>query len=899
MKRTIIVLCLMLLAAAAIAAPLKNQPVTITQPDGTEINVLASGDEFHNWLHDANNYTIIQNGDTGWYTWAVRQGNDIIPGQNIVGQSDPAALGLENGVNLPSERVREKYRQFQASFPEQRDTRAPHFGTINNLVVFIRFSNSPNFTQPITYYDNMFNNNAVNYNSMRNYFQAVSYNQLDVISHYYPIPNGTTIVTYVDSHPREYYMPYTGNNPIGYDENDFYQRAEREFTLLAAASNFVASQIPTTLDIDSDDDGYIDNVCFVIQGGTTAWATLLWPHRWVLYGVEAYINGARVWDFNFQLESFMDGSGVSVLAHEMFHTLGAPDLYRYNDNTIDPVGSWDLMCANTNPPQSMSAWMKHKYAEWVGTVPTITQSGTYTINSVWSPTNNIYRIPSWRTNEYYIVEYRKPFGIYDGNIPGSGLLIYRLNTTVDGNAGGPPDELYIYRPAGTSNTVGGYIGQAHFSQQTGRTFMNESTVPNGFLSDDTPGGLDIAHIGPAGGESMTFYVNVSNVQVTYPSGGETFFSGGSINIRWLARSTTGYAKIEFSQDNGQTWQIIVNTTQNDGEYTWNSIPLLDSNQCLIRVTTLSNNSSDSCNNVFTIQSEMEVPAPVFPLDQTVNAPTNPTFSWSAVPGAESYNLMVALDANFESTIINLLDLNQNTYTYNNLMPYTTYYWHVAAFSMVGMTEYCPAQMFTTGNISIIPVVPTLVSPPSSATNQPRNVLLRWNAANYAQFYHYQLSLNSYFTSIVLEQDSLNALQIRLDALEPNTRYYWRVRSGNPAGYSSFSAIRNFVTGDFFTANEDEVNVQTTALLQNYPNPFNLSTRIGFQLKDINQPAKLTVFNIRGQVVKVLFDGKAKSAENSFIFDGRDRQGKPVSSGVYYYKLESGSFRQIRKMLLIR
>jgi M6 family metalloprotease-like protein len=876
-----------------------NQPVTITQPDGTELSVLASGDEFHNWLHDENNYTIIQDKQSGWYAWAVRNGNQLVASTHLVGQSNPSALGLSRGANLPAEQIRAKYDRLYSSAPRERDTRVPHFGTINNLVVFIKFSNSPDFNQNLTYYDNMFNNNTADYNSMRNYFQAVSYNQLDVITHYFPIPNNTTIVCYVDSQPRGYYMPWSPNNTIGYEEDDDYDRTNREFTLLTNASNYVSTQVPTTLDLDGDDDGDIDNVCFVVQGSTTAWATLLWPHRWSIYNSQAYINGSRVYDFNFQLESFMNSSGTSVLCHEMTHTLGAPDLYRYYDDTIDPIGSWDLMCGNTNPPQSMSAWMKHKYMDWVPTVPTLTQSGTYTINSVWSNTNNIYRIPSWKSTEFYVIEYRKPFGIYDTQIPGSGLLIYRLNVNADGNASGPPDELYLYRPGGTSNTVNGAVSMANFSQQTGRILMNETTSPSGFLSDELPGGLDISRISASGDETMSFYVNISNVQVTYPKGGETFFSGSSKTITWKARNQIGYAKIEFSSNNGGSWQTIVASTQNDGSHVWANIPMIDSDQCLIKVTTLTNSAVDVCNETFSVMSSIAVPTPVYPQNMMVNAPTNPVFKWNSVPGADSYAIQVAMDSLFVGTIINVIDLSDTTYTYNNLMPFTTYYWQVASFASVGLSEYCPAQKFTTGNMSILPAIPALLFPANNSTNQPRNPQLRWNGSNYAYYYHYQISTDSYFNNIVEQNDSLQGVQVITQLLAPNTRYYWRVRAGNPAGYSNFTNIRNFTTGELITENDEEVAVFTSVLKQNKPNPFSLSTQIEFVVKEMNEPVKLTIYNLKGQTVKVLFDGKAKSETNLIEWNGKDAGNKHVANGIYYYRLESKSFSQTRKLLLMR
>ena len=54
----------------AFAAPLKNIPVRITQPDGQVIECFASGDEFYNYLHDANGFTIVK-GEGGYYCYAI------------------------------------------------------------------------------------------------------------------------------------------------------------------------------------------------------------------------------------------------------------------------------------------------------------------------------------------------------------------------------------------------------------------------------------------------------------------------------------------------------------------------------------------------------------------------------------------------------------------------------------------------------------------------------------------------------------------------------------------------------------------------------------------------------------------------------------------------------------
>ena len=279
------------------------------------------------------------------------------------------------------------------------------------------------------------------------------------------------------------------------------------------------------------------------------------------------------------------GSGAGVLSHEMFHSLGAPDLYRYNDTTIDPIGSWDIMCADQNPPQHMSVWMKHKYGQWVSTIPEITASGTYTLSPVaTSATNNIWRVPSWRSGEYYLLEYRRPSENYDHNVPGTGLLVYRLDSSESGNASGPPDELYIYRPNANNTTTNGTLNNAEFSLQVGRTEMNEP-VPSGFMSNNSPGGQNLYDVGEAG-ETITFKIKISDVQLTFPRGGETWFSGSNKVLTWKAKSMTGTVTVDYSTDGGVNWTVLNADAPNNGSYAWNNIPVLNSNQVFVRITEL-------------------------------------------------------------------------------------------------------------------------------------------------------------------------------------------------------------------------------------------------------------------------------------------------------------------------
>ena len=888
----------LLLCALLSAAPHTMLPVSFEQPDGSSVNIFASGDEFHNWLHDANNYTIMRN-DGGWYVYARQDGEGVAPTDMVVGKDSPTRANISPGINLSQERIAAKYARYENTMRNYSNSRSPHSGDFNNIVIFIRFAGDPQFSQSIGYYENMFNATQNYANSMKNYFLAASYGQLNINSTFYPAPNGSVVVSYQDIQPRNYFRVYSSSNPIGYMADDDEERANREFQLLVRAVQAVASQIPSDLVVDGDNDGYVDNTCFVIQGQTDGWAELLWPHRWVLYGAEAMINGARVWDFNFNLEGSMGYSGASVLSHEMFHSLGAPDLYRYYDNSITPIGNWDLMAGNQNPPQHMSAWMKYRYGQWIPNPPMITQSGRYTLSPVASSsTNNIWRVASWRANESYVLEYRRPDVYYDDNLPGTGLLVYRLDTRESGNASGPPDELYIYRPNANNTTTNGALSMAAFSAQANRTRINESTVPSGFLSNNTSGGLNIYDISEAG-ETISFSIKISDIQLTSPVGGEMWLFGLSREIKWKAKGTTGNVKLEFSSNLGQDWTVIASSTPNDGSYVWSNMPSINSQNCLVRITLLTNNHSDTSFTPFTVLGFLDAPQAIAPANGAVGAPTNPQFSWQAALGATGYHFQLALDEDFDILVRDITNHPTPSYQTSGLNPFTTYFWRVASVADIGVSHFFETQSFITGVVSEVPSLPQLVSPANFASAQPMNPLLVWNAASLALRYRLQIARDQYYSNVVFDNDQIMETSFSGIMLLANTSYYWRVAAINDFGTSNFSTSRRFSTGSSVSAEDEQAPPVANKLMPNYPNPFNPHTTISFSLSKTNIPASLIIYNTKGQVVKNLYSGTPNTTHMSLVWDGLDEYKQPVSSGIYLYRLISGDFSETRKMLLAK
>jgi hypothetical protein len=107
-----------------------------------------------------------------------------------------------------------------------------------------------------------------------------------------------------------------------------------------------------------------------------------------------------------------------------------------------------------------------------------------------------------------------------------------------------------------------------------------------------------------------------------------------------------------------------------------------------------------------------------------------------------------------------------------------------------------------------------------------------------------------------------------------------------------------IASDGHTANEDLVNTIQIANLHNFPNPFNPSTTIAFTAKQ-SGTAKLSIYNVKGQLVKSLFNGALKAGAQSFTWDGSNDSGSTVGSGIYFYHLEMGNYKSINKMLLMK
>ena len=118
-----------------------------------------------------------------------------------------------------------------------------------------------------------------------------------------------------------------------------------------------------------------------------------------------------------------------------------------------------------------------------------------------------------------------------------------------------------------------------------------------------------------------------------------------------------------------------------------------------------------------------------------------------------------------------------------------------------------------------------------------------------------------------------------------------VRDTSGLNFVGTSDVREVVS-------EEKVLPEAFSLDQNYPNPFNPNTMIRFSLpKDCW--VKLEVYNLLGQKVKTLVDQMLLAGTKEVVWDGKNQAGALVSSGIYFYRIQTKDFTDIKKMVLVK
>jgi hypothetical protein len=187
----------------------------------------------------------------------------------------------------------------------------------------------------------------------------------------------------------------------------------------------------------------------------------------------------------------------------------------------------------------------------------------------------------------------------------------------------------------------------------------------------------------------------------------------------------------------------------------------------------------------------------------------------------------------------------------------------------------------------------------------------WNNWGTADVHTLGISTNSPFAVAFINQGSSTSLPHIMHVLSPlpstitsfaylhsGSNWYY-IGDNNDGDSVSTWMIRAYVT---ITSTGTPQNVELTpskySLTQNFPNPFNPSTTINYKIA-LKGSVKLQVFDILGRLVATLVNTTQDAGEHQVKWEGRSDNGTLLSSGIYFYRLQSGNFTKTERMLLLK
>lgn len=194
--------------------------------------------------------------------------------------------------------------------------------------------------------------------------------------------------------------------------------------------------------------------------------------------------------------------------------------------------------------------------------------------------------------------------------------------------------------------------------------------------------------------------------------------------------------------------------------------------------------------------------------------------------------------------------------------------------------------------------------PEATQNPPQNLVaeagdgvvhLSWDAPVENEFT--LEGYNVYRDGEMINTSFLTDTEFTDNNVENDVTYTYYVTAVYSEGESLPSNTVEATPGETST---DDISIipLTTKLGNNYPNPFNPSTTIQFDLNSSNN-VKLEIFNIKGQLIKTLANNFFTAGRHYLNWDGKDNNGNQVSSGIYLYKMQSGDYANIKKMIMMK
>ena len=450
MKKTVLILITLLCHLASHASKGWPYPITVSQPDGTQLTVRINGDADFNWVSTLDGVVLKQEGN-GYFVANIDTNGMLSSSGTLAHDADKRSSAEQSlckkqdvkaflTVNTRPERL-----ATTRGFGGKGSTSFfPHTGSPRAIVLLVQFANRPFKVQPRKAFNQYLNSMADKHQDFGN---AENRNTGSVKRYFSDMSGGKFKPQF------DLYGPITmPKNAAYYGEGSSSMERYRE--LVSEACTMMDDSLDFSK-YDADKDGNVDLVYIIYAGygeSVSSIDSTLWPKAFVcgtdikkdgkyvrLAGISNELNGHP--DVHYSSTSGLLINGVGLFCHEFSHCMGLPDFYptvspqwttangKQDFDAYDNQGmeEWDVMdngiyLYNGYSPTAYTAWEREKMG-WL-TIETLTREGKVELKSI-NQGGKAYRIKNDKNtsgNEYYIVENIQAKG-WNYKLPASGMMV--------------------------------------------------------------------------------------------------------------------------------------------------------------------------------------------------------------------------------------------------------------------------------------------------------------------------------------------------------------------------------------------------------------------------------------------------------------------------------------------
>ena len=317
--------------------------------------------------------------------------------------------------------------------------------------------------------------------------------------------------------------------------------------------------------------------------------------------------------------------------------------------------------------------------------------------------------------------------------------------------------------------------------------------------------------------------------------------------------------------------------------------------------------------IFYTNEENENPSTpilIAPINGSTQSTLTPHFYWTESLDPDPLDQVSYIMLLEENNLGNWFDFNADSNWFIpelNLIDNSMFKWLVYSMDSNGSNSYSDSSVFYTDEFPESPGSFSTVYPPDQFVHDQSEIEFIWNRPfdpDPIETLHYQviyttnyedwLSLTNHISSEIIEEDTSIILQ-----LEDNSRYFWGVKVTDSDGFfllGNDSLPQELIIGNLKI---NEISPPSKfSLHQNYPNPFNPVTKIKYDISKQGN-VSLSIYDIKGCNLISLVNKQQDAGSYSVIWDGKNKFGHSLPGGIYIYRINSGSFIDTKKLILLK